>query len=77
MYIQGVFNHTLPLFLAVYQQQLTDFFLCRVCYDKIHNFEKELCSGGEQSSGNFKIPSRIFKFGKQENTLQQNKMKIK
>lgn len=48
-----------------------------MCYDTIHNFEKLLSSGGEQSSGNFKIPSRIFKFGKQKNTLKQNKMKIK
>lgn len=46
------------------------FFLYRLHYDIIHIFEKMFVSGDEESSGSFRIPSSIFKFGKQENTLK-------
>lgn len=53
------------------------FFLYKLHYDIIHIFENILASGGEESSGSFGIPSSIFKFGKQENTLKQKLKKNK
>lgn len=34
-----------------------------------------MTSGGEQSSGSFGIPSRIFRFGKLEKTLKERQKK--